>query len=55
MHHIDAEAAEEMIEKADKDVRSIIIIIVIKRGEQLLLITYVSILLLWELKRQFGL
>lgn len=55
MHHIDAEAAEEMIEKRIRDVRSIIIIIVIKRGEQLLLITYVSILLLWELKRQFGL
>ena len=31
MHHIDAEAAEEMIEKADKRRSSIIIIIVIKR------------------------
>ena len=32
MHHIDEEAAEEMIEKRIRDVRSIIITIVIKHG-----------------------
>lgn len=54
MHHIDAEAAEEMIEKRIRDVRNTIIIIAIKRGEQQLLIICASILLLWELKRQCG-
>jgi len=54
MHHIDAEAAEEMIEKADKRRSGSIIIIAIKHGEQQLLIICALILLLWELKRQCG-
>lgn len=55
MHRIDEEAAEEMIEKRIRDVRSIIITTVIKHGEQRLLIICVLIPLLWGLRRRCGL
>lgn len=54
MHHIDAEAAEEMIEKADKRRSEYYNYYSYKTWEQQLLIICASILLLWELKRQCG-
>jgi hypothetical protein len=50
MHHIDAEAAEEMIEKADKRRSEYYNYYSYKTWEQQLLIICALILLLWEIE-----
>lgn len=54
IHHISTEAAEELMEKADKNGQLTIIIIVTKRGELPKLITYVLIRPYWGLTEQYN-